>query len=141
MSIPNEALQKLVQEIETRAVLAQQQISVVKTQIAARQRDIRILQLTAGELGTVPQDTKVYEGVGKMYVRTSVVRYVLDRGYNLGSRFVSSPIDEVNKRLATETSEMKADISNLDKKLHYLETTHKNSRDHIEQIIGSGGRS
>ncbi|KAI9698916.1 MAG: hypothetical protein M1836_003105 [Candelina mexicana] len=140
MSIPNEALEKLVQEIETRAVLAQQQISVVKTQIAARQRDIRILQLTAGELGTVPQDTKVYEGVGKMYVETSVVRYALDRGDNLGTRFVSSPIDEVNKRLATETSEMKADISNLDKKLHYLETTHKNSRDHIEQIIGSGGR-
>ncbi len=48
-------------------MLAQQQINVVKTQIAARQRDIRIFQLTAGELSTVPQDTKVYEGVGKMY--------------------------------------------------------------------------
>ncbi len=54
---------------------------------------------------------------------------------------MSSPIDQVNERLSSETSEMKSEISNLDKKLHYLETTHKNSRDHIEQIFKSGGRS
>jgi len=121
MSIPNEALQKLVQEIETQAVLAQQQINVVKSQISVKQRDMRLLQLTSSELGTLPPNTNVYEGVGKM--------------------FVFSPTAEVDKRLTTETAKLNSDVENLGKKLHYLETTHKNSREHIDQIFKSGGRA
>ena len=36
--------------------------------MTARQRDIRMLQLTSKELSELPSETKVYEGVGKMYV-------------------------------------------------------------------------
>ena len=57
------------------------------------------------------------------------------------NRFVYSPMANVQKRLSSETAELKSDISNLNKKLHYLETTHKNSREHIDQIFKSGGRS
>lgn len=56
-------------------------------------------------------------------------------------RFVFSPTTEVEKRLSSETTELKSDISNLNKKLHYLETTHKNSREHIDQIFKPGGRA
>ena len=56
-------------------------------------------------------------------------------------RFVFSPTAEVDKRLNTETSELKTDVENLGKKLQYLETTHKNSREHIDQIFKSGGRA
>ncbi|MCJ1252497.1 hypothetical protein MMC24_000303 [Lignoscripta atroalba] len=140
MSIPNEALQKvpsidvlhtecrlslkslqLVQEIESQAILAQREINVVKTAISAKQRDVRLLELTTTEVRSLPKDTNVYEGVGKM--------------------FVYSPMANVQKRLSSETAELKSDISNLNKKLHYLETTHKNSREHIDQIFKSGGRS
>lgn len=55
-------------------------------------------------------------------------------------RFVFSPTSDVEKRLSSETAELKSDVSNLNKKLHYLETTHKNSREHIEKMIQSGGR-
>ncbi len=48
---------------------------------------------------------------------------------------------DVEKRLSSETTELKSDISNLNKKLHYLETTYKNSREHIEKIMQSGARS
>ncbi|KAI9851658.1 MAG: hypothetical protein M1838_003127 [Thelocarpon superellum] len=120
MSIPNEALQKLVQEIESRAAQAQQQINIVKTQIAAKQRDARLLQLTSSEVRGLPASTNVYEGVGKM--------------------FVLRPTGEVEKRLVGETSELTSDVSSLEKKLHYLETTHKNSREHIDQIFRSGAR-
>ncbi|CAG8980051.1 hypothetical protein HYALB_00009260 [Hymenoscyphus albidus] len=119
MSIPNEALQKLVQEIETQAIQSQQQIATVKSQIALKQREMRMLQLTSSEVSTLPTDTPVYEGVGKM--------------------FVLSPIAEVDKRLTAETSELKSDVENLGKKLQYLETTHKNSREHIDQIFKSRG--
>lgn len=57
------------------------------------------------------------------------------------NRFVFRPTADVEKRLVFETTELKADVSNLNKKLHYLETTHKNSREHIDQIFRSGGRS
>ncbi|KAJ9215208.1 hypothetical protein DTO166G4_3286 [Paecilomyces variotii] len=121
MSIPNEALQKLVQEIESRAIVSQQQLGLVKAQIGAKQRDIRLLELTSTELGGLPKETNVYEGVGKM--------------------FVATPISSVNKRLESETRELKTDITDLEKKLHYLETTHKNSVDNIDQILKSGGRA
>jgi len=57
------------------------------------------------------------------------------------ARFVFSPMADVEKRLSSETAELKSDVSNLNKKLYYLEMTHKNSREHIEKIIQSGGRS
>lgn len=57
-----------MQEIETQAVAAQQQVNVVKTQMTAKTRDIRLLELTANEMAQIPRDTNVYEGVGKMYV-------------------------------------------------------------------------
>ncbi|KAL8910864.1 MAG: hypothetical protein Q9171_003902 [Xanthocarpia ochracea] len=120
MSIPNEALQKLVQEIETQAITAQREINVVKAAIASKQRDIRMLELTSTEVKQLSKDTKVYEGVGKM--------------------FMLAPTNNVHTRLASETAELRSDISSLNKKLHYLETTHKNSREHIDQIFKSSGR-
>ncbi len=48
---------------------------------------------------------------------------------------------DVDRRLTSETSELKADVENLGKKLLYLETTYKNSREHIDQIFKSGGRA
>lgn len=34
---------------------------------------------------------------------------------------------------------MKAEIANLEKKLHYLDTTYKNSQQHIEALFKNGG--
>ncbi|KAI9748171.1 MAG: hypothetical protein M1815_003470 [Lichina confinis] len=119
MAIPNEALQKILREIETQAVVAQEQIGVVKAQMAAKQRDARLLQLTVDEVSELPGDTNVYEGVGKM--------------------FVHRPKPDVGRRLTKEADELRSDLSNLDKKLHYFETTLKNSRSHMQQIMGVSG--
>ncbi|CAF9926719.1 MAG: hypothetical protein ALECFALPRED_003513 [Alectoria fallacina] len=121
MSIPNQVLQKLAQDIESKALSSQRDINIVKTAIVAKQRDIRMLELTSNEVKQLSKDTKVYQGVGKM--------------------FVFSPTSDVEKRLSSETAELKSDISNLNKKLHYLETTHKNSRESFEKLIQPGGRS
>jgi hypothetical protein len=56
-------------------------------------------------------------------------------------RFVFSPIAETDKRLNAETAGLKSEIENLGKKLHYLETTYRNSKAHMDQIFQSGGRS
>jgi len=44
-------------------------------------------------------------------------------------------------RLAAESEELKSNMSNLEKKLHYLETTYKNSKDNLEQILKSASGS
>jgi prefoldin subunit 1 len=55
------------------------------------------------------------------------------------ARFVFSPPVEVKKRLAAETTALEKEMTNLDKKLHYLDTTYKNSQQGIEQLLRSGG--
>jgi chaperonin cofactor prefoldin len=55
-----------LREVETQAIAAQQQISLVRTQVASKQREMRLAQLTRSEISSLPPDTAVYEGVGKM---------------------------------------------------------------------------
>ncbi|KAI9700170.1 MAG: hypothetical protein M1820_006838 [Bogoriella megaspora] len=118
MSIPNEALQKLLQEIEQKASQSQQQINVVRAQIASKSRESRMVQLTLNEINSLPEQTNVYEGVGKMFVMT--------------------PTADIKSKLTAENAELKTDTSSLEKKLQYLETTYKNSQQHIEQLFKTG---
>ncbi|QYS99296.1 hypothetical protein H0G86_006438 [Trichoderma simmonsii] len=115
MSISNEALQKLALEIESQAIAAQQQIGMVRSQIAGKQREQRLLRLTISELQSFPNDSVVYEGVGKM--------------------FVSLPPNTLHEKLQRQMQDLDGDVDRLNQRLLYLETTHKNSREHIEQIL------
>ncbi|KAF3923543.1 hypothetical protein AA313_de0206502 [Arthrobotrys entomopaga] len=119
MSISNQALQKVLQEIETQAILSQQQLAVVKTQMAAKQRETRVIQLTEGELNSLPASTKVYEGVGKMFVQESIAT--------------------VKKRLETERNTIEEDMKNLKKRQNYLETTFTNASQHMDKILNRSG--
>lgn len=118
MSISNEALQKLVREIESQAMAAQQQIGLVRTQVNSKQREVRLAQLTQNEIKSLPTDTPVYEGVGKMFVQV--------------------PGKELQRKLGGQVKDMEAEIESLGKKLHYLETTAKNSQEHIEKMLRGG---
>jgi chaperonin cofactor prefoldin len=88
MSIPNAALQKvrasvyhrftlpptnpflqLLQEVESQAITSQQQISQTQAEINAKKRDARLNDLTSKELSQLPKPAKVYEGIGKMWVK------------------------------------------------------------------------
>ncbi|KAF8474681.1 Prefoldin [Kalaharituber pfeilii] len=118
MSIPNEALQKLLQDIETSANFSQQQLQVVRTQIATKQRDIRLNQLTIKEIESLPKGTRVYEGVGKM--------------------FILEPTDRVKSRLDKELENLNGDVKDLTKKLQYLETTFQKTQENINAILQRG---
>ena len=47
----------------------------------------------------------------------------------------------VDKRLVAEKAELKSDVSGLEKKLSSLEMTHKNSMEHYERFVKSGGKA
>ena len=57
---------QLLVEIEQKAAVTQQQMLLVKAQIAAKKRENRMLQLTSNEINGLSDETPVYEGVGKM---------------------------------------------------------------------------
>jgi chaperonin cofactor prefoldin len=57
---------QLVREIETQALVAQQQIGLARGQITSKQREQRLVRLTLSEMADLPEDAAVYEGVGKM---------------------------------------------------------------------------
>lgn len=108
--------------------------------MASKQRDTRLLELTAKELGALPAETQVYEGVGKMCVKLTASPENRLFAYLSTGRFVAKPSADVQKRLAAETEGLRNDVAGLNKKLNYLETTHRNSQQHIDRILNSGGR-
>ncbi|KAK4649401.1 uncharacterized protein QC761_118540 [Podospora bellae-mahoneyi] len=108
-------LSQLVREIESQAIAAQQQIGLVRTQMASKQREMRLAQLTRSEISSLPPDTAVYEGVGKM--------------------FVGLPVPTLQEKLSSQVKENETELEALSKRLHYLETTDKNSREHIEKML------
>ncbi|KAK4230706.1 ceramidase-domain-containing protein [Podospora fimiseda] len=131
--------QVLVREIESQAIAAQQQIGLVRAHLASKQREMRLAQLTRSELSSLPPDTPVYEGVGKMCVftlqsGTSICNLLL----TLSLRFVGLPAPELQDKLGTQIKDIETETEALGKRLHYLETTAKNSQEHIEKMLKGG---
>jgi prefoldin subunit 1 len=46
---------------------------------------------------------------------------------------------DVSTRQVKEAADLKAELANLDKKLNYLETTFKNSQQHMEALFRRAG--
>jgi len=57
---------QLLQEISSKAAFAEQQLGIVRGQIASKNRESRMLQLSDTEMNALPKDTPVYDGVGRM---------------------------------------------------------------------------
>ena len=59
-------------------------------------------------------------------------------------RFVGVPVPVLRSKLNEQAKELEVEAEKLKQKLLYLETTHKNSREHIDEILkrsGQGGAS
>ena len=127
----------MLQNMGQKKAFAEQQLALVKQQMAAKKRESRMLQLTASEVDALPKDTRVYEGVGKMYARATAgqaagtLSQLMQR-----ARFVCTPAADVQKRLRSDDADIKADMSSLTKKMDYMELTYQNSRKALEQVLG-----
>jgi hypothetical protein len=60
------SLQQVLEEIETQARNSQTQIAATKTALAAKQREIRRLELASAQIKGLSHETRLYTGVGKM---------------------------------------------------------------------------
>lgn len=56
------------------------------------------------------------------------------------SRFVAIPVPTLQDKLGSQIKGIETEVDSLGKRLHYLETTAKNSQDHIEKMLRGAGQ-
>lgn len=67
--IPDETLSKVLEKIQLQVYQTNQQLSALRAQITARERDAKLNTLTLTELKAIRDPTApFYRSVGKMYV-------------------------------------------------------------------------
>jgi dihydroceramidase len=52
---------------------------------------------------------------------------------------VAVPLPAMQKKLEAQMKTIEGDVDSLGKRLHYLETTAKNSQEHIDAMLRRGG--
>ena len=68
MSAQEEALRKMLQELQTSAIATARALNTTRTMIVAKERERKLNSLTKNELSGLDEKKgeKVYKGVGKM---------------------------------------------------------------------------
>ncbi|EKM61430.1 uncharacterized protein PHACADRAFT_248030 [Phanerochaete carnosa HHB-10118-sp] len=116
-TLPDDTLRKILLQIQQTAIQSQRALNVNRQQVAAKERERRILQLTTEEIKVLGEDVNLYKGVGKMFMQ--VPRPVMD------------------KDLKAEEKELADDINNLTKKNKYLEKQFNDAQAQMRDIFNS----
>ena len=126
----------MLKEIESKAAFSAQQLQIVRGQIASKTREKRMLQLSSNEMDTLPKETPVYEGVGKMWGSLDLRCVAL---IDSCDRFVLTSTQELKEQQTKGSGDVDKELENLNKKLHYLETTYNNAQLHLDKIFKNTG--
>ncbi|XP_066269527.1 prefoldin subunit 1-like [Branchiostoma lanceolatum] len=111
----DQELKKAFQELQTKMITTQQQLKVADAQIEAQRRVQQHAKLTDQEISTLPEETRVYEGVGRM--------------------FILQPIPTVRDNLKTKMESSEEKIKKLQSNKTYLERNCKESQENIREMI------
>lgn len=116
MSVPPEALQKVLLEMDNQLNKTRSELSLTNYLLAQIDANLNALKLSKANLGKVcTKEERVWQGIGKAFVSKDVSSYLDD---------VSR--DEKNISLAKEA---------LEKKKHYLDTTLNNTLESMARIV------
>ncbi|KAH9950985.1 Prefoldin [Amylocystis lapponica] len=116
-SLSDDTLRKILVQIQQTAIQSQRALNVSRQQVAAKERERRILQLTIEEITSLKGDVNLYKGVGKM--------------------FMMVPRPTMEKELKTEEKDLTDDINNLNKKSKYLEKQFNDAQGQLRDIFQS----
>ncbi|OBZ78637.1 putative prefoldin subunit 1 [Grifola frondosa] len=67
-TLSDETLRKILVQIQQTVVQSQRALNISRQQVAAKERERRILQLTIEEISSLQSDVNLYKGVGKMFM-------------------------------------------------------------------------
>ncbi|SPO24401.1 related to Prefoldin subunit 1 [Ustilago trichophora] len=119
--IPDETLSKVLEKIQLQVYQTNQQLSALRAQIAAREREAKLNTLTLTELKAI-QDPQApfYRSIGKMFMQES-------------QPTVLSELESKQKIITT-------DIDALQKKQKYLQKQAHDAQAHLKDIFSSVNR-
>ncbi|XP_022317232.1 prefoldin subunit 1-like [Crassostrea virginica] len=110
-------LKKAFQELQLKMVTSTQQIKVSDAQIEQLKRSIKHSELVEQEIGALPDSTRLYEGVGRM--------------------FILQPHDNIKKNLTNKKKAAEEKIKNLETSKSYLEKSIKESEGNLRELVMS----
>ncbi|EGV60948.1 hypothetical protein PSN45_001314 [Yamadazyma tenuis] len=118
MSMNPEALQKLLLEMDNQLNKSRAELSMCDLQLSRVETNLNMIKQTTKSLNAVcdtASDEKVWKGVGKAFVATDVNTYL--------------------KGVSNDEKEFLDSKKSLQTKQRYLETTLKNTIDHMTKLV------
>lgn len=113
-------LKKAFQELQVKMVSTTQQLRVSDLQIDQLKRQITHAHLVSKEIGSLPKETRTYEGVGRMFILQPM------------------PIIETNLTDKVKTCEEK--IKTIEGSKAYLERSLKESEENLRELVNAKQR-
>ncbi|KAG5844232.1 prefoldin subunit 1 [Anguilla anguilla] len=113
-------------DLELKKAFAELQAKMIDTQQKAKMADLQIEQLsrvkkhanlTNAEIATLPNTTRMYEGIGRMFILQSK--------------------DDINRQLIEKQKTADEKIKELEQKKTYLERSVKDAEDNIREMLMS----
>ncbi|KAL2094856.1 hypothetical protein ACEWY4_009575 [Coilia grayii] len=110
-------LKKAFAELQAKVIDTQQKVKLADLQIDQLNRVKKHASLTHVELTPLPESTRMYEGVGRMFILQSK--------------------DEISKQLMDKQKTADDKIKELEQKKTYLERSVKEAEDNIREMLMS----
>ncbi|XP_072120566.1 prefoldin subunit 1 [Mobula birostris] len=108
-------LKKAFAELQTKVLDTQQKVKLADLQIEQLNRTKKHAYLTDGEIATMPEDARMYEGVGRM--------------------FILQPKAVIHYQLLEKQKIAEQKIKELEQKKSYLERSVKDAEDNIREML------
>lgn len=110
-------LKKAFGELQAKMIDTQQKVKLADLQIEQQSRVKKHATLTQAEISAVPENTRMFEGVGRMFILQSK--------------------EEINNQLADKQKSADEKIKELEQKKTYLERSVKDAEDNIREMLMS----
>lgn len=114
-AIKQDASVQAFAELQAKMVSSSQQIKVSEMQIESLKRTMKHAQLVEQELAQIPDTTRCYDGIGKMFVLESVA--------------------SIKENLAKKTAVAENKIKTIEKNRTHMEKSLKESEDNLRELI------
>ncbi|ESO84789.1 hypothetical protein LOTGIDRAFT_236136 [Lottia gigantea] len=108
-------LRKAFQELQSKMITTTQQLKISDAQIETLKRQITHSKLVTKEIEALPSETRVYQGVGRM--------------------FLLQPIPQIQKNLDSKIKASEEKIKSIDTNKGYLERSIKESEDSLRELV------
>ncbi|KAI9638733.1 uncharacterized protein MKK02DRAFT_41755 [Dioszegia hungarica] len=131
-NLSDDTLRKILTQIQNQAITSQRALALVRSQIQAKEKDRKILQLTIRQLSTVPAPSGENKGDG------AGIEGQTFKG--VGKMFVVVPRKEVDAGHAKQERELNEEIGVLAKKAKYLERQFDEANTQLKDIFHSQQR-